>query len=300
MKKIIITRKRKFASALVPFWIITTMTKEEFKQRFGLTGDATGVDSLGQPVSRLGASLQEGVGILDSIGNRIGNGKTVSLLVGDDVRTVFASTGDGGLSNEIELGEGSECRLTLTVRGGWKTASVPYFEAADGKGVPERTGTGLFGLFGKKKKEPDPETPEPETPEEKPTLAHDIPIAAEWAKNNLNATGYHVDYDLQSMEEVERFFREQSAEGGVLTGKCGSILFGLGCLVGETIIRVHGGRWETDDDDPKGEVNITVRLPDGSKIWPVQRCMKRLANGPEDNIHDYVMVMTGNVNDLEF
>ncbi len=294
MKKIIIKRKRKFASALMPFWIITTMTKDEFKQRFGLAGDAAGVDSLGQPVSRLGASLQEGIGILDSIGNRIGNGKTVSLLVGDDVRTVFASTGDGGLSNEIGLGEGSEFCLTLTVRGGWKTASLPYFETADGKDVPERIGTGVSGLFGKKKK-----TPEPETQEEKPTLAHDIPIAAEWAKNNLNATGYQVDYDLQSMEEVERFFREQSAEGGVLTGKCGSILFGLGCLVGETIIRIHGGHWETDDDDPKGEVNIAVRLPDGSVIWPVQRCMKRLANGPEDNIHDYVMVMTGSVKKLE-
>lgn len=79
----------------------------------------------------------------------------------------------------------------------------------------------------------------------------------------------------------------QTAEGSVLVpGKCGSILFGLGCLIGETVIKTHGGKWLTDDSDPEGEVSITVQLPGGSVIWPVQRCMKRLANGPEDNIYD--------------
>ena len=129
--------------------------------------------------------------------------------------------------------------------------------------------------------------------QEKRTLAKDIPEYAEWAKNNLNQTGYKVDYDLESMKEVERFFEEQSKEGGVLVpGSSGSVLFGLGCLIGETIIKTCGGHWETDDNDPQGEVNIAVRLPDNSLVWPVQRCMKRLKNGPEDNIYDYVYVMT--------
>lgn len=78
------------------------------------------------------------------------------------------------------------------------------------------------------------------------------------------------------MKEIERFFNEQSSEGGALSGQSGSILFGLGCLIGETVIKIYGAHWETDDEDPQGEVNIAVRLPDNSLIWPVQRCMKRL------------------------
>lgn len=126
----------------------------------------------------------------------------------------------------------------------------------------------------------------------KTTLADDIPVAAEWAKYNLNKTGYKVEYDLDSMKEVERFFVEETNEGGALSGETGTILFSLGALIGETIIKTHGGEWITDDDDPQGEINIAVKLPNGAMIWPVQRCMKRLQNGPEDNIYSYVCVIS--------
>ncbi len=142
---------------------------------------------------------------------------------------------------------------------------------------------GLFDIFKKKEN-----ATKMQTQKEKTTLAEDIPIYANWAKNNLNKTGYKVDYDLEGMKEIERFFNEQSSEGGALSGQSGSILFGLGCLIGETVIKIYGGHWETDDEDPQGEVNIAVRLPDNSVIWPVQRCMKRLKNGEQENIYDYV------------
>ncbi|MDO5096393.1 MAG: hypothetical protein Q4D65_07510 [Peptostreptococcaceae bacterium] len=142
---------------------------------------------------------------------------------------------------------------------------------------------GLFDIF--KKKENAKKT---KIQKEKTTLSEDIPTYANWAKNNLNKTGYQVDYDLEGMKEIERFFNEQSSEGGALSGQSGSILFGLGCLIGETIIKIYGGHWETDDEDPQGEMNIAIRLPDNSLIWPVQRCMKRLKNGAQENIYDYV------------
>lgn len=144
-----------------------------------------------------------------------------------------------------------------------------------------------MGIFDRLRKKPAAE--KAETPKEESKLVQDIPVAAAWAKDNLNHSGYRVGYDLESMKEIERFFCEQAREGGLLEpGKCGSILFALGCLVGESIINVCGGHWETDDADPKGEMNIAVRLPDHSIVWPVQRCMKRLANGPEESLYDYV------------
>ena len=56
---------------------------------------------------------------------------------------------------------------------------------------------------------------------------------------------------------------------------------------GQVFVRRLGGVWETDDSDPAGEVNIAVRLPDGSLVWPVQRAMKRLRNGAEDGLYVY-------------
>ena len=52
-----------------------------------------------------------------------------------------------------------------------------------------------------------------------------------------------------------------------------------------------GGTWETDDSDPLGEINIAVRLPDGSVVWPVQRAMKRFENGSEDSLYAYGAVL---------
>lgn len=127
-------------------------------------------------------------------------------------------------------------------------------------------------------------------------LADDIPVAAEWVKNNLNQTGYKVDYDLESMKEIDRFFDEEAREDGILSSdKRGTILFGLASLVGETVIRLYGGKWLTDDDDPEGELNIGVELSDGAVIMPVLRCMKRLTNGPEDSIYAYVLVLSKDV-----
>jgi hypothetical protein len=67
----------------------------------------------------------------------------------------------------------------------------------------------------------------------------------------------------------------------------GQRLFSLGAYVGEVVRRNLGGEWQTDDADPQGEINVALKLPDGSLIWPVQRVMKRLKNGPEESIAVY-------------
>lgn len=121
------------------------------------------------------------------------------------------------------------------------------------------------------------------------TLAEDIPKAAEWVVNALNVSGYKADYTLESMKEVDRFFDEQSGSDGILAkGNRGSILFSLGSYVGQTVIRLYGGRWITDDSDPQGEINIAVETANGVTIWPVIRCMKRYKNGAEDSVYALV------------
>ncbi len=140
-----------------------------------------------------------------------------------------------------------------------------------------------MGIFNKKKPSP---APAPKT-----TLAQDIPVAAAWVVKALNSSGYRADYTLESMKELDRFFDEQSGPGGILSQNRGQILFGLGSYVGETAIRLWGGKWLTDDSDPEGEMNIAVELASGVRFWPVVRCMKRCRLGPEESLHAYLLAM---------
>ena len=119
-----------------------------------------------------------------------------------------------------------------------------------------------------------------------PTLMEDIPKAAWWLEEAMTSSGYVLDGTLESFQELDRFIDEQKRPGGLLDGKAGSKLFGMGAYVGQTLIAQLGGRWETDDRDPQGEVNIAVTLSSGT-VWPVQRVMKRFSNGPEDSLYAY-------------
>lgn len=121
-----------------------------------------------------------------------------------------------------------------------------------------------------------------------PTLGEDIHTACEWVVMALNSSGYKADYTLESMKEIDRFIDEQSGENGIISRGRGKILFSLGCYVGETVIRLCGGKWHTDDNDPQGEINASVELDNNTVIFPMQRVIKRYQNGSEDGIYAYV------------
>jgi hypothetical protein len=130
------------------------------------------------------------------------------------------------------------------------------------------------------------------------TLGEDIAAAAEWIAKALASSGYTADFSIDSLREIDRFFDEHSrsgkpVRGGLLDENLGSRLFAMGSYVGEVIRRARGGAWRCDDDDPQGEMNVALVLPDGTRLWPVQRAMKRFQNGPEDGIHVYGVVLAG-------
>ncbi len=138
-----------------------------------------------------------------------------------------------------------------------------------------------MGLFFKNKPQPEP----------KATLAGDIPKAADGLVRAMASSGYALDGTLDSFRELDRFFDEQHRPGGLLNDKVGERLFAIGSYMGQVFCKELGGVWETDDADPKGEINITVRLPGGAVVWPVQRAMKRFVNGAEDGLYAYGTVV---------
>ncbi len=122
-------------------------------------------------------------------------------------------------------------------------------------------------------------------------LVDDIPVAAAWVAGNLNATGYVVDGSVASLKEVDRFITEEHRQGGILDGAMGTVLFGLGCYVGQVIITAYGGRWVTDDASRSGEADVAVILADGSVVWPVRRVIDRVQQGLDSAIHPYVVLL---------
>lgn len=120
-------------------------------------------------------------------------------------------------------------------------------------------------------------------------LEDDIPIAAQWISNALQSSGYRADFTPQSISEVERFFREQTKDGepisgGLMSQDLGSRLFALGSYCGEVLRKELGGHWQTDDNDPEGEINAALEVASGVTCWPMQRVMKRLRSSEDDLI----------------
>lgn len=139
------------------------------------------------------------------------------------------------------------------------------------------------------------------------TLKEDIQAQSEWLVKAFAADGFKLDYSIASIIEVDRFFavnmkNGQPKKAGRLHGKgFGPILFSIGSYVGETIIKnVPGSEWLTDDSDPQGELNVSLKLPDDIEMWPIQKVMKRFKNGSEDAIYPYVQMVTQEFTKLPF
>jgi hypothetical protein len=127
-------------------------------------------------------------------------------------------------------------------------------------------------------------------------IEEDAKRAAAWIATALSSSGYRADFSPGSLWEVDRFFDEHTKNGrarprGLLAEDLGQRIFALGAYVGEVLIRHAGATWEGDDNDPDGEVNLALRLRDGSQIWPVQRAMKRFQLGSEESIAPYASVL---------
>jgi hypothetical protein len=118
-------------------------------------------------------------------------------------------------------------------------------------------------------------------------IVEDVRTAAEWVAQALRASGYAADFGAASLWEIDRFFDENSRNGrgrGLLADQLGQRLFAIGAYAGEVVRRAKGGEWVGDDASPQAEIDVELRLPDGTRLWPVQRAMKRFRNGEEDAI----------------
>jgi len=138
------------------------------------------------------------------------------------------------------------------------------------------------------------------------TLLEDIDQGAELALAIFRADKLNLDYSINSFIEIDIFFNKHISNGVVkgnrdFSNNLGATIFSIGAYVGNTLIKnVPGSIWVTDDEDPKGEINISVKFPNSGIIFPVQRVMQRYKNGEEDSIYVYGHQITKDFTNQEF
>jgi len=125
--------------------------------------------------------------------------------------------------------------------------------------------------------------------------------AAVDTKRNLAVWGYTLDGSVKSVKEIDRFIREnwddeskRAIPGGFLADNFGVIMFSLTCYVGEVLVGV-GGEWHFDEENPQWGMTATVTMQDGTVCCPAQRFMKRLSEGPENDLYFYTWHLAKNV-----
>ena len=138
------------------------------------------------------------------------------------------------------------------------------------------------------------------------TLKEDIKYHSEWLIKAFKEDHIFLDYSIGSLIEVDRFFNQhaingQAIKGGRLSKNLGAVLFSIAAYVGDCLIKnVKGCGWVTDDEDPEGEINISVQFPNGGIVWPMQRVMKRFKLGSEESIYFYGYELTKEFTNEEF
>lgn len=114
----------------------------------------------------------------------------------------------------------------------------------------------------------------------------DITGSAELAAEAMQEAGYHTDFSLESLAEMDRCFAEKvnSETPGYrdffaedLSGRS----FTMGAYLGEVIRQSVGGEWVGESEDPMIHVNLQLELPDGSICRPMKQVLTRLNRGPE-------------------
>ncbi|MDR7555641.1 MAG: PQQ-binding-like beta-propeller repeat protein [Armatimonadota bacterium] len=94
-----------------------------------------------------------------------------------------------------------------------------------------------------------------------------------------------LDYSADSVAALERFIGERFDPPGARSAD-DRFAYGLGCYLGEVIVRTLGGTW-----DPAGEP--CVRNVGGIEtLFPLDRARRRLAEGPEASLVAFLAAVT--------
>ena len=97
-----------------------------------------------------------------------------------------------------------------------------------------------------------------------------------------------LDYSSDSIEEVERILdkiHRQHREEPIDNAELNRLKLKWGGYVGEVIKRLRKAEWQLDSKIA-GPGSLPVVYEKSGESFPVMWCLKRIVNGPEDNVWD--------------
>lgn len=120
--------------------------------------------------------------------------------------------------------------------------------------------------------------------------------AVEFARKHF---GYELDYSLESIRQLELMldrFHNDLPKGlrgwfkrGLSEKQISTWAKVFGGYLGETMRRQLGGTWIIGNEEPFDRV-VCLKVHTTTCAPPL-RAYKRMMNGPEDNVYDYVMYL---------
>lgn len=89
-----------------------------------------------------------------------------------------------------------------------------------------------------------------------------------------------LDYSVESLQRLEQFISEHfDPPGSKFVSE--SLPLGIGCYLGEVIIRHLGGHW---NEDGQPEINEVGAI---QVIYPIEKAQQRFKNGRQDSLAWY-------------
>jgi len=134
-------------------------------------------------------------------------------------------------------------------------------------------------------------------------LINDIGKSSNWLIKAFKELHKELNYSVESVKLIDDLLDHeindgQPIPGGLFTNQFGYKCFAIGSYIGEVVIRnSKAAKWQVDDTDNDGEINISLISANNIVIWPVQRVIKRIQNGREDELFAYIYTT---VNDMHF
>lgn len=102
----------------------------------------------------------------------------------------------------------------------------------------------------------------------------DITSNSNWVAHYLIREGFHLDYTIESLDEIERLFIENAYV--ILDQTSNNYLFALACYIGDVLVLHYKGEWIDN------EHHVMVQ---GKKIYPYD-VVNELLNHEKNYIHE--------------
>lgn len=108
--------------------------------------------------------------------------------------------------------------------------------------------------------------------------------AVEFCQLARASYGLELDYSPGTLPQLDAFIDSNFGPGSA--DDHSSLIVGMGCYVGEVVIRNHGGRWRADEEFFRSPA-VVIEGKLQTRTFPLSRVWRRFEFGAEQSLDAY-------------